>query len=176
MARYRILAWCQIPTQVQATDAPGEVARRPMPKWFMQEISRITMREGLAGTDDYLAEFAWSDEVEREGRQTRWLTPSWSRWLPAGEGPRTAIVCFPGPTAGTTPPPERPAGAPPAEVASEAGGSLAGSAGRAYRAIGRPLRAHAPVPPRTDTVPSNPWSSRKLVAPRLRLPDAQITA
>jgi hypothetical protein len=25
------------------------------------------MREGLAGTDDYLAAFAWSDETERDG-------------------------------------------------------------------------------------------------------------
>jgi hypothetical protein len=67
MARYRILAWREIPTQVQATDATGTVARRPMPRWFMQEISRITMREGLAGTDDYLAEFAWSDDMELDG-------------------------------------------------------------------------------------------------------------
>jgi hypothetical protein len=64
---YRVLAWRDIPTQVQATDATGAVAKRPMPRWFMQEISRITMREGLAGTDDYLAAFAWSDETEREG-------------------------------------------------------------------------------------------------------------
>ena len=67
MASYRVLAWRDIPTQVQATDATGAVAKRPMPRWFMQEISRITMREGLAGTDDYLAEFAWSDDVERDG-------------------------------------------------------------------------------------------------------------
>jgi hypothetical protein len=67
MTTYRVLAWRDIPTQVQATDATGAVAKRPMPRWFMQEISRITMREGLAGTDDYLAEFAWSDEAVREG-------------------------------------------------------------------------------------------------------------
>ncbi len=67
MASYRVLAWRDIPTQVQATDATGAVAKRPMPRWFMQEISRITMREGLAGTDDYLAEFAWSDDIERDG-------------------------------------------------------------------------------------------------------------
>jgi len=98
MARYRILAWREIPTQVQATDATGEVARRPMPKWFMQEISRITMREGLAGTDDYLAEFAWSDEVERDGTASqvadavmvemaaRWgRTPDGRRLLPGSE-------------------------------------------------------------------------------------------
>ena len=67
MTTYRVLAWRDIPTQVQATDATGAVAKRPMPRWFMQEISRITMREGLAGTDDYLAAFAWSDETERDG-------------------------------------------------------------------------------------------------------------
>ncbi len=67
MARYRILAWRDIPTQVQATDDSGARVNRPMPRWFMQEISRITMREGLAGTDDYLAEFAWSEDAERPG-------------------------------------------------------------------------------------------------------------
>ena len=67
MSRYRVLAWRDIPTQVEASDGTGTVAKRPMPRWFMQEISRITMREGLAGTDDYLDEFAWSDFTERDG-------------------------------------------------------------------------------------------------------------
>jgi hypothetical protein len=67
MARYRVLAWRDIPTQLRATDDTGTRADRAMPRWFMQEISRITMREGLAGTDEYLAAFEWSDEVEREG-------------------------------------------------------------------------------------------------------------
>ena len=67
MTRYRILAWREIPTQVEATDDAGATVKRPMPRWFMQEVSRITMREGLAGTDEYLAEFAWTEDVEREG-------------------------------------------------------------------------------------------------------------
>lgn len=67
MARYRVLAWRTIPTQVRVTDDTGARTDRAMPRWFMQEISRITMREGLAGTDDYLAAFEWSDEAEREG-------------------------------------------------------------------------------------------------------------
>jgi hypothetical protein len=58
MARFRVLAWGDIPTQVRVIDETG---------WFMQEVSRITMREGLAGTDDYLARFEWSDEAERDG-------------------------------------------------------------------------------------------------------------
>lgn len=67
MTSYRVLAWREIPTQIEATDASGATVKRPMPRWFMQEISRITMREGLAGTDDYLESFAWSEAVEREG-------------------------------------------------------------------------------------------------------------
>ncbi len=67
MTRYRVLAWRDIPTQVEATDSTGAVVKRPMPRWFMQEISRITMREGLAGTDDYLEEFEWSADTERDG-------------------------------------------------------------------------------------------------------------
>jgi hypothetical protein len=67
MARYRVLAWRDIPTQVQAAGDDGTTANRPMARWFMQEISRITMREGLAGTDDYLEAFAWSAWTERDG-------------------------------------------------------------------------------------------------------------
>lgn len=67
MPTYRVLSWRAIPTQVEVTGDDGAVAKRQMPRWFMQEISRITMRESLAGTDDYLAEFAWGDPVAREG-------------------------------------------------------------------------------------------------------------
>jgi hypothetical protein len=67
MARCRVRAWREIPTQVQAWDDTGAKVSRPMPRWYMQEIGRITMREGLAGTDDYLREFAWSEETERAG-------------------------------------------------------------------------------------------------------------
>jgi hypothetical protein len=67
MSTYRVLAWREIPTQVEVTTADGTVLKRPMPRWFMQEISRITMREGLAATDDYLDEFEWTAPVERAG-------------------------------------------------------------------------------------------------------------
>lgn len=67
MARYRVLAWRDVPAQVQATDATGARASRTMPAWFGQEIDRLAMREGLVGTDAYLELFAWSDEAERAG-------------------------------------------------------------------------------------------------------------
>ena len=67
MPTYRVLAWRSIPTQVEVTADDGTTVKHAMPHWFMQEVSRITMREGLAGTDDYLDEFAWSDRDAREG-------------------------------------------------------------------------------------------------------------
>jgi hypothetical protein len=67
MARYRVLAWRDIPTQVQVTDDAGGSVNRRLARWFMQEISRISMREGLAATDDYLDAFDWSDWTERAG-------------------------------------------------------------------------------------------------------------
>jgi hypothetical protein len=67
LARYQVLAWRDIPTQIRAVDDTGAKVNRVLPRWFMQEISRITMREGLAATDDYLDEFEWSPEAEREG-------------------------------------------------------------------------------------------------------------
>lgn len=67
MSTYRVLAWRDIPTQVEVTADDGTIVKRPMPRWFMQEISRITMREGLAGTDVYLAAFGWTQPVARTG-------------------------------------------------------------------------------------------------------------
>lgn len=67
MPTYRVLAWRSIPTQVEVTADDGTALKQRMAPWFMQEISRISMREGLAATDDYLAEFAWSDPVHRDG-------------------------------------------------------------------------------------------------------------
>ncbi len=67
MTTYRVLAWRSVPTQVEVTADDGTTIKGPMPRWFMLEVSRITMREGLAGTDAYLDEFAWSEPAAREG-------------------------------------------------------------------------------------------------------------
>ena len=66
MARYRVLRWRDIPAQVRAQDERGRVTR-PLPDRFQQEIDRVAMRDGLAGTDDYLAGWEWSRDVERAG-------------------------------------------------------------------------------------------------------------
>ncbi|MDP2349653.1 MAG: virulence factor, partial [Chloroflexota bacterium] len=67
MARYRVLSWRDIPTQIQATDDSGARAKLVRPRWLIQEVSGIKMGEGLAGTDDYLDGFAWSQQTERAG-------------------------------------------------------------------------------------------------------------
>jgi hypothetical protein len=67
VARYRILAWGDIPTQVQATDGTGGRVNRHLPDRFMQEVDRVAMRDGLTGTDAYTERFAWSPYRERAG-------------------------------------------------------------------------------------------------------------
>jgi hypothetical protein len=67
MARYRILSWRDIPAQVKVFDE----GRRPLSvtlsdRW-QQEIDRVAMRDGLVGTDDYLSQWEWSQDAERDG-------------------------------------------------------------------------------------------------------------
>jgi hypothetical protein len=61
------MRWQGIPAQVKAEDSQGGKVSREMPEWFAQEIDRVAMRDGLAGTDAYLEEFAWTRPVERDG-------------------------------------------------------------------------------------------------------------
>jgi hypothetical protein len=37
-----------------------------LPERFQQEIDARAMSEGLAGTDDYLAHWHWSEKLERD--------------------------------------------------------------------------------------------------------------
>jgi len=67
LARYRIMTWKGIPAQVKAEDETGARASREMPSWFAQEIDRVAMREGLAGTDAYLEHWSWSRPAEMAG-------------------------------------------------------------------------------------------------------------
>jgi hypothetical protein len=66
MATYKILYWQQIPSQVSAEDDEDDVTV-PMPERFMARIDQVAMRTGMAGTDQYLEQWRWSDEEERPG-------------------------------------------------------------------------------------------------------------
>jgi hypothetical protein len=67
MARVRVLSWRDIPSQVKVVDEAGGTATAQLPPAFQQRIDREAMRLGLAGTDDYLEQWAWSTEEERPG-------------------------------------------------------------------------------------------------------------
>lgn len=66
MAVYQVLYWKDIPAQIRVYEGKRPKAFQ-MPDWFQQEIDRVAMQEGLAGTDDYLNAWVWSEKMEREG-------------------------------------------------------------------------------------------------------------
>jgi Virulence factor len=67
VTRYRVLAWRDIPAQVKAQGDDGQSFSVELDPWFSQHIDRVAMREGMYGSDDYLAQWDWSEYREREG-------------------------------------------------------------------------------------------------------------
>lgn len=66
MASYQILYWQNIPSQVKAWDDLDEVKVELSPR-FALRIDQAAQAQGLTQTDDYLAQWKWSEELEREG-------------------------------------------------------------------------------------------------------------
>jgi hypothetical protein len=66
MATYKVLYWQEIPSQIRAEDETGDVTL-PLDAKFMERIDRLAAERGLQQTDDYLAQWRWSDEEERDG-------------------------------------------------------------------------------------------------------------
>ncbi len=66
MAYYKILYWQEIPTQIKAEDGTDDVTVMLDGK-FMEQIDRLAALRGLQSADDYLAQWKWSEEEEREG-------------------------------------------------------------------------------------------------------------
>jgi hypothetical protein len=63
---YKILYWQEVPSQIKAEDERDEITVSLAPR-FMERIDRLAAQRGLQGADDYLAQWQWSDEQEREG-------------------------------------------------------------------------------------------------------------
>ena len=63
----QILYWRDIPSVIQAFGEDGTPVKRELPAWYQQEIDRVAMAEGLIGSDEYLAEWKWGPEQERQG-------------------------------------------------------------------------------------------------------------
>lgn len=66
MATYRILYWQEVPSQIKVEDASDDVTVQ-LPDRFQQRIDELAAERGLSGSDDYLAQWQWSDEQDREG-------------------------------------------------------------------------------------------------------------
>ncbi|HEX3744402.1 MAG TPA: virulence factor [Bryobacteraceae bacterium] len=66
MATYKILYWQEIPSQVKAEDDQDDV-NIPLSQRFMERVDRMAMQRGLQGTDDFLEQWHWGEEEEREG-------------------------------------------------------------------------------------------------------------
>ena len=66
MSEYQVLFWRDIPAQVRVFTDRRPLSRQ-LPDRFQQRIDRIAMQEGLAGTDDYLAQWEWTERRQRDG-------------------------------------------------------------------------------------------------------------
>jgi hypothetical protein len=66
MAFYQILSWQDIPSQIKAWDDFDEV-KIELPARFVARIDQAAQSQGLTATDDYLSQWKWSEEQEREG-------------------------------------------------------------------------------------------------------------
>lgn len=66
MATYKVLCWQEIPTQIRAEDADDEVTLE-LDGRFLRQIDLLVAKRGLQAADDYLAQWHWSEEMEREG-------------------------------------------------------------------------------------------------------------
>lgn len=66
MALVRVLYWQEIPSQIAASDGIDEVTV-VMPPRFMERIDQLAAKRGLQAADDYLAQWRWTEDQEREG-------------------------------------------------------------------------------------------------------------
>jgi hypothetical protein len=66
MATYKVLYWQEVPTQIKSEDDLDDVTVMLDDK-FMQQVDILAAKRGLQGADDYLAQWKWTDEEERDG-------------------------------------------------------------------------------------------------------------
>lgn len=66
MASYKVLYWQEVPSQVKAEDDQDEITV-PMPSKFLERIDHLAIQRGLQQSDNYLAQWQWSEEQDRPG-------------------------------------------------------------------------------------------------------------
>ena len=67
MTRYKILYWQEVPTQIKAEDDDLDEISISLSPRFLERIDVLAAKRGLQKSDDYLAQWHWSDEQQREG-------------------------------------------------------------------------------------------------------------
>ena len=66
MTTYKILYWQEIPTHIKAEDESEDV-NVALDGKFMAQVDILAAKRGLQAADDYLAQWKWGEEEEREG-------------------------------------------------------------------------------------------------------------
>ncbi|HEY1420534.1 MAG TPA: virulence factor [Candidatus Dormibacteraeota bacterium] len=66
MAKYQVMFWKHIPSQVKAWEGESQV-KRMMPDYFQAAIDAYAMKDGSTGMDSYLDGWTWGPEEERAG-------------------------------------------------------------------------------------------------------------
>jgi len=66
MATFKILYWQEIPTQIKVEDETEDVTVM-LDEKFMKQVDILAGKRRLEAADDYLAQWKWSEEEEREG-------------------------------------------------------------------------------------------------------------
>ena len=56
----------EVPSQIRAEDESDEVTL-PLAPRFLERIDQLAGQRGLQSSDDYLAQWRWSEEAERDG-------------------------------------------------------------------------------------------------------------
>jgi hypothetical protein len=63
---YKILFWQEIPTQIKAEDEVDDITVMLDGK-FMAQVDILAAKRGLQSADEYLAQWKWGEEEQREG-------------------------------------------------------------------------------------------------------------
>ena len=64
---YQVLYWQEVPSQVRATDDVGNDVKLELAPKFAARIDQLAHKRGLTAGDQYMEQWKWSDEQEREG-------------------------------------------------------------------------------------------------------------
>ena len=73
MAKFQVMFWKHIPSQVKAWDGDQEV-KRMLPDYFQAAIDAYAMKDGSTDMDAYLDGWHWGPVEERDGPPDRLLS------------------------------------------------------------------------------------------------------